>query len=62
MVNLNVAVEEFKKTYEVARAIYWDSKCGKFYPRAYSATVIAQKTNEAFNKFKRTFLPTANNI
>lgn len=45
-------VQEFQKTCAISRAVYWDGKIGKFYPRSYSATVIALRTNEAFSEFK----------
>lgn len=48
----NNTIEEFKKIHKISRAIYWDTKCGKFLARSYSATVIAENTNEDLLSFK----------
>lgn len=50
-INLYAEAVSFAKSFGLSRAVYWNSKCGKFCPRAYSATVIAQKTNDAFAGF-----------
>lgn len=54
----NKIVEEFKKVYVISRAVCWNGKSCEFYPRAYSATVIALKTNEAFSEFKTSYCAT----
>ena len=45
-------LREFKKTHDISKAICWNSNSRQFCGRAYSATVTAQKTNDAFIKFK----------
>lgn len=50
-INLDAEAAIFAKVFGLSRTVYWNGKCGKFYPRAYSATVIAQKTNDAFVEF-----------
>ncbi len=49
---MNDLLARFMSNYKIGKAIYWDDKCGQFRARAYSATTIEIKANEAFNKFK----------
>ncbi len=54
-------LEEFKKKYNVSRAVYWNEKTESFEARSYSATTIAIETQNAFDKFKSDRLSTTNN-
>ena len=46
-----MGLEKFKAEFSISRAIYWNAKSGRFNPRAFSATIIAQKTNAAYMAF-----------
>ena len=44
--------DEFLKYFKVSRAVCWNNAAGVFCPRSYSATVVAAKTQDLFNKIK----------